>query len=84
MKKGLSMTREEMIAAIDGEITRLERVRELLRQSNSSRFTAPGDGRAAAVKGTRVLSEDARRRIALAQKRRWAKQRKEKSGRAGK
>ncbi len=72
------MTREEMIAAIEGEIARLEQVRELLRNSTSHRFSAAisGDGHGPAVKKARVLSADARRRIAQAQKRRWAKQRK--------
>ncbi|RRA47434.1 hypothetical protein [Acidipila sp. EB88] len=70
------MTREEMIAAIEGEITRLEQVRELLRNSTSDRFTA-AEGAAPGAKKPRVLSADARRRIAQAQKRRWAKQRKE-------
>lgn len=73
------MTREDMIAAIEGEITRLEQVRELLRNSTSDRFTAAGVGHAAEGKKPRVLSADARRRIGQAQKRRWAKQRKEKA-----
>ena len=71
------MTREEMIAAIEGEITRLEQVRELLRNSISDRFTAAVNGQPSGAKKPRVLSADARRRIAQAQKRRWAKQRKE-------
>ena len=70
------MTRDEMIAAIEGEITRLEQVRELLRNSTSDRFVA-AEGSLPGAKKPRVLSADARRRIAQAQKRRWAKQRKE-------
>ncbi len=73
------MTREAMIAAIEGEITRLEQVRELLRHSTSDRFLAVTEegGILSSTKKPRVLSADARRRIAQAQKRRWAKQRKE-------
>ncbi len=69
------MTREEMIAAIEEEIARLEQVRELLRSSTSNRFGAADENVTATKK--RVLSADARHRIAQAQKRRWAKQRKE-------
>ncbi len=69
------MTREEMVAAIEGEIARLEQVRELLRSSTSQRFSI-GETGAPTAKKPRVLSADARRRIAQAQKRRWAKQRK--------
>jgi hypothetical protein len=70
------MTREDMIAAIEGEIARLEQVRELLQKSTSQNFTTGGEG---AIPGgqKRVLSADARKRIAQAQKRRWAKHRKE-------
>ncbi len=72
------MTREEMIAAIDGEIGRLEEIRGLLSKSHSERFTlsegAPASQAAGAVK-KRVLSAEARRSIAAAQKRRWAKKR---------
>ena len=70
------MTREEMIAAIEGEITRLEQVRELLKSSTSERFMA-AEGTLPGAKKPRILSADARRRIAQAQKRRWAKQRRE-------
>ena len=82
------MTREEMVGAIDEEIDRLERVRALLHDSRSDKFAI--DGRlmrnavaqkanaarssAAGEKPKRVLSPEARKRIAMAQKRRWAKQ----------
>ncbi len=81
------MTREEMAAAIDGEIDRLERVRALLQHSHSEKFalngklvrsaTAPSaraEKPPAGERPKRVLSPEARKRIALAQKRRWAKQ----------
>jgi hypothetical protein len=74
------MTREEMIAAIDGEISRLGQIKTLLEKSHSERFTAPDAAPAASNgKPKRVMSPEARRRIALAQKRRWAKQEREAS-----
>ncbi len=76
------MTRNEMIAAIEGEIARLEQVRELLRTSTSERFLAAGEAASPTAKKPRNLSPDARKRIAQAQKRRWAKQRKEKAAAA--
>lgn len=71
------MTRQEMLAAIDGEIARLYKVRDLLQQSNSERFTAAPGKQSSSGRKPRVLSPEARRRIAQGQKRRWAKQRKE-------
>ena len=72
------MNRDEMVRAIEGEIARLEQVRDLLLASTSERFT-PLDERRADGKQPRALSADARRRIAQAQKRRWAKARSEKA-----
>jgi len=72
------MTRQEMIAAVDAEITRLERIRELLKKSHSDRFTLSEMSSQEAEPGRkRVLSQEARKRIAQAQKRRWAKQKSE-------
>ncbi|HEX5235457.1 MAG TPA: hypothetical protein VFW25_09015 [Silvibacterium sp.] len=75
-KKGLKrMSREQILAAIDDEISKLQQVRTLLQGSGnklSSRFSAGAKPRA-----KRVLSQEARQRIAAAQKRRWAKQKKE-------
>jgi hypothetical protein len=68
------MDRNGILELIGEEISRLERVRDLLSSKNghvshgSKGFGAPKK---------RVLSEDARNRIAQAQKRRWAKQRRE-------
>ncbi len=76
------MTREEMIAVIESEINRLEQVRELLRKTASGRFTTEGIVPPTTEKKKRVLSPDARKRIAQAQKRRWAKQRNQGSGEA--
>lgn len=73
----LSMSIETIIAEIDAEIARLTQVRSLLagsRSNNTSRAVNK------AVKGTtrkrrkRVLSADARKRIADAQRKRWAAQ----------
>lgn len=69
------MSREQILAAIDDEISKLQQVRTLLQGSGnklSSRFSAGAKPRA-----KRVLSQEARQRIAAAQKRRWAKQKKE-------
>jgi hypothetical protein len=66
------MTREELVAAVDEEISRLEKVRALLQSSGSSRIASASFGNRPRKK--RILSADARARIAAAQKRRWAKQ----------
>ena len=66
------MNREQMIAAIDEEITRLEQVRKLLQNTNSSQLLRTRTAGRPARK--RVLSAEARQRIAAAQKRRWAAQ----------
>jgi hypothetical protein len=67
------MDREGIIAAIDEEISRLETVRNLLRDT---RNLAPGVEKALSTKGkkTRRMSAEGRRRIVEAQRRRWAKQ----------
>jgi hypothetical protein len=69
------MNREQMIAAIDEEITRLEQVRKLLQNATGQRLLRTGATGRPAKK--RVLSAEARQRIAAAQKRRWAAQKKE-------
>jgi len=66
------MTREELIAAVDEEISRLEKVRSLLESTGGSRIAPASFGNRPRKK--RVLSAEARARIAAAQKRRWAKQ----------
>jgi hypothetical protein len=68
------MIRSEMIAVIDEELAKLARVRELLQNSNSDKLTSRLDG---AKASRRQLSADARQRIGLAQKKRWAKRRRE-------
>jgi hypothetical protein len=66
------MTREELVAAVDEEISRLEKVRALLLSTGGSRISSSSFGNKPRKK--RVLSADARARIAAAQRRRWAKQ----------
>ncbi|HTZ88810.1 MAG TPA: hypothetical protein VMA71_00640 [Alloacidobacterium sp.] len=64
------MSREKILAAIDEEISKLQQVRKLL--------SSGGNKLVSNFSGTkRVLSPEARQRIAAAQKRRWAKQKKE-------
>jgi hypothetical protein len=69
------MTREEIVKEIDNEIARLEKVRTLLRDTTGAKFFA--SSAVAGVRKKRNLSADARKRIADAQKRRWAKQKKQ-------
>jgi len=69
------MTREEIVVAIDEEISRLEKVRALLQGSGSSKLFTSGS--LSGVRKKRHLSAEARKRIADAQKRRWAKQKKQ-------
>lgn len=66
------MNREQMIAAIDEEITKLEQVRSLLQHATGHRLLRTRAAARPAKK--RVLSAEARARIAAAQKRRWAAQ----------
>jgi len=64
------MTREELVAAVNEEISRLEKVRALLLSTGGSKISSFGNK----PRKKRVLSADARARIAAAQRRRWAKQ----------
>lgn len=67
------MNREQIIAAIDDEIGKLHQVRTLLQNASGHRLIATGSK----TGKKRVLSPEARQRISAAQKRRWAKQKKE-------
>jgi hypothetical protein len=72
------MDRNQILEAINEEITRLERVRALLSSTNGHRtLKAAMSSNGAHAPKKRILSEEARNRIAQAQKRRWAKHRKE-------
>ena len=71
------MESNEIIAAIDAEIARLQQARALL--SGTSAKAKPGRPKGSGNKPQgrkRVLSADARKRIADAQRRRWAERRK--------
>lgn len=72
------MSRENIIAAIDEEISKLQQVKKLLQGSGGSKFVSSLS--AGKPRAKRVLSPEARQRIAAAQKRRWAKQKKESAG----
>jgi hypothetical protein len=71
------MDRNQILQAIGEEISRLERVKELLSATNGHRLVTTAKAGAVNLPKKRFLSEDARNRIAQAQKKRWAKQRKE-------
>ena len=74
------MTTEEMLSIIDAEITKLQNVRSLLTGYSDPTVAIQkrGPGRpkkapAAAKKSAkRVMSDEARAKIAAAQKKRWA------------
>ncbi len=72
------MQRSEILAAIDQELSTLRRVRDLLTTSNPTVGLKALAAKVTAAPGRkrRVMSAEARARIGLAQKRRWAKQRK--------
>jgi len=73
------MAIDSILAQIDSEIARLTQVRALLTDSGKKTAPAAAGSKAAAApkKGrkTRVLSPEARKRIADAQRKRWAAQR---------
>lgn len=70
------MSREHILAAIDDEISKLQQVKKLLQSSGGNRLVS-GFSKGGKPRAKRVLSPEARQRIAAAQKRRWAKQKKE-------
>jgi hypothetical protein len=69
------MSMNDVVSAIDAEIARMEQVRKLLSDSTSGkRGRKPGSNQPAKAK--RTMSAAARRKIADAQRKRWAAQRK--------
>ncbi len=70
------MAIESILAQIDSEIARLTQVRSLLAGSGSSSATERKTRKGSSSKGrkSRVLSPEARKRIADAQRKRWAAQ----------
>jgi hypothetical protein len=72
-----SMTIDSILAQLDSEIARLTQVRSLLASSAKSapRFSGAKVGKVGATRRKkRVLSAEARKRIADAQRKRWAAQ----------
>jgi hypothetical protein len=69
---------KEILEHINGEISRLHQVKALLQGSTNGHTRGAGsvNSSASKVKGKRVLSVEARKKIAAAQRRRWAKARK--------
>jgi hypothetical protein len=65
------MNTSELLTAIDSEISRLQQVRSLLTGGKNG-HTRPGKKPAK----KRILSAEARERIAAAQRKRWAAQKK--------
>jgi hypothetical protein len=61
---------QEIITALDAEITRLQHARSLIEASGEPKRR----GRPAKSAPSAVLSSEARKKIAAAQKKRWAKQ----------
>lgn len=68
------MTIENIVAELDAEISRLEQVRNLL--SNGAGLFAGRNSGDGVSRKKRVLSPEARQRIAEAQRKRWAAQKK--------
>ena len=71
------MTRHEMIVALDQEIQRLEIARTLLHNSRDVAAGISGTNGQFQRTGRRHISPEGRKRIIEAQRRRWAKQKKE-------
>jgi hypothetical protein len=65
------MTIASIIEELDAEITRLQQVRTLLSSRPASGVRGSGNG---IPRKKRTLSPEARERIAAAQRKRWAKQ----------
>jgi hypothetical protein len=73
------MAIENILSQIDSEIARLQQARALLATMGTTTANGAGRGRKAGAKAKprkkRVLSAEARKRIADAQRKRWASQR---------
>lgn len=68
------MSREQILSAIDDEISKLQQARKLLQSSGGSKLVSGLPSKGRKTRARRTLSPEARARIAAAQKRRWAKQ----------
>jgi hypothetical protein len=70
---------KEILDHINGEISRLQQVKALLQGTTNGHSRSAGSVNGTAlpkVKGKRILSLEARKKIAAAQRKRWAKARK--------
>jgi hypothetical protein len=75
----LHLNTKEILEHINGEISRLQQVKALLQGSTNGYGKSASSSNGSAgpkVKGKRVLSLEARKKIAAAQRKRWAKARK--------
>jgi len=63
------MNKPNVLALIDAEIARLQRARQILSGNNSLGGSRAGGG---VTRKRRRMSAEAKRRISLAQKKRWA------------
>ncbi|HKF49061.1 MAG TPA: hypothetical protein VKB38_17010 [Terracidiphilus sp.] len=69
-----TMTIDSILAELDAEIARLTQARNLLARAGATASGTRKSKAAGKPRKTRVLSADARKRIADAQRRRWAAQ----------
>ena len=81
MRLECTLNSQEILEQIEQEISRLQQVKALLQGSNGHKATtgthvSSSVAAAGTTKGKRVLSAEARKKIAAAQRRRWAKARK--------
>jgi hypothetical protein len=73
------MTIESIIKALDAEISQLRTVRKLLTAGGQSVPTQRSSTVETKLRPKRTLSKDAREKIAAAQRKRWAAQKKAKA-----
>jgi hypothetical protein len=66
----IRMSLDSILSTIDAELSRLQQARTLIAGSNANPASAPS----ARKTRKRVMSEEARKRIGDAQRKRWAKQ----------
>ena len=72
------MTVNHIVSSVDAEIARLQEARKLLAGIGTSTGNTSASKKSPAKKSTgkRIMSAEARERIAAAQRKRWAKQKK--------
>lgn len=82
MARDFSLSSEHFLASLDAEIERLQQVREQVAAALESPSGKKTKQRAQPK--SRTMSEEGRRKIAAAQKARWAKQKREEKAQARK